>query len=111
MWVRFLFFCVFGAAAAYILHTHLGIGASSPYKPTRRTRRFTHRARHEHPMSIEEAAALLGVPPRASEEDIKAAHRRAIKAAHPDAGGQTMDAARINLARDTLLHYHRGHES
>lgn len=116
MWVRFLFFCAIGAAAAYLLHTHLGMGASQPHDTTRRhrygPRRFAgSRARNTHPMSVEEAASLLGISPRADEEEIKAAHRRAIKAAHPDTGGDAVDAARINLARDTLLAYYRGHES
>lgn len=47
--------------------------------------------------------AVLGVEPGASDEDIKAAHREKMKAAHPDHGGTSEQAARINEARDRLL--------
>lgn len=54
-------------------------------------------------LSFAEAAALLGVSPDASRDDIRAAHRRLIAAAHPDAGGATQRAAQLNAARDLLL--------
>ncbi len=50
-----------------------------------------------------EARAILGLPPAADAEDIRAAHRRLIAAVHPDRGGSAELARRINLARDTLL--------
>jgi hypothetical protein len=49
------------------------------------------------------ALALLGLREGASEEDIRAAYRRAMRAAHPDAGGDAVLAARLNAARDLLL--------
>lgn len=49
------------------------------------------------------ARALLGVAPGASEADIRAAHRRLMADAHPDHGGTTEQARRLNLARDALL--------
>ena len=54
-------------------------------------------------MSPREAYAALGLPPGASPEEIKQAHRRLMKLAHPDAGGSTQRAARLNEARDLLL--------
>lgn len=54
-------------------------------------------------MSREEAYAVLGLAPGASATDIRAAHRRLMRAAHPDAGGSDWLAARINQARDVLL--------
>lgn len=54
-------------------------------------------------MSREEAYAVLGLQPGASEADIKEAHRRLMRGAHPDAGGSDWLAARINQARDILL--------
>lgn len=49
------------------------------------------------------ALALLGLREGASEADIRGAHRRAMRAAHPDAGGDENLAARLNAARDLLL--------
>ena len=54
-------------------------------------------------MSREEALAVLGLAEGASEEDIKAAHRRLIQRMHPDVGGSADLAARINRAKDVLL--------
>jgi len=54
-------------------------------------------------MSRAEAYEVLGLAPGASEADIRAAHRRLMRAAHPDAGGSDWLAARINQARDILL--------
>ncbi len=55
------------------------------------------------PMTRAEAFEVLGLKPGASEEDIRAAHRRLMLAAHPDHGGSDWLAARVNLARDVLL--------
>jgi DnaJ homolog subfamily C member 19 len=54
-------------------------------------------------MTREEAYEVLGLRPGASEDDIRAAHRRLMRGAHPDSGGSDWLAARINLARDILL--------
>lgn len=54
-------------------------------------------------MTREEAFEVLGLSPGASPADIKAAHRRLMRLAHPDQGGSTWIAARINRARDILL--------
>jgi DnaJ family protein C protein 19 len=55
------------------------------------------------PMTRAEAYQVLGLQPGASEENIRAAHRRLMQAAHPDHGGSDWLAARINQARDILL--------
>jgi curved DNA-binding protein CbpA len=54
-------------------------------------------------MSRQEAYEVLGLHPNASEAEIKDAHRRLMRGAHPDAGGSDWLAARINQARDILL--------
>jgi heme A synthase len=55
------------------------------------------------PMDEIEARRVLGVGLDASEEDVRAAHRRLIATAHPDKGGSEALARRVNLARDRLL--------
>jgi hypothetical protein len=54
-------------------------------------------------MTREEAALILGIPPRATHEQVKEAHRRLITKNHPDMGGSDYLAAKINQARDVLL--------
>src|SRR5271157_3324156 len=50
-------------------------------------------------MTREEAYQVLGLKPGASEADIRAAHHRLMRAAHPDAGGSDWLASRVNQAR------------
>ncbi|HEY3846149.1 MAG TPA: DnaJ domain-containing protein [Acetobacteraceae bacterium] len=54
-------------------------------------------------MTRQEAYQVLGLAPGASEADIRAAHHRLMRTAHPDTGGSDWLAARVNMARDVLL--------
>jgi hypothetical protein len=55
------------------------------------------------PMGRTEALEVLGLAEGAKRDEILAAHRRLMRAAHPDQGGSAWIAARINQARDVLL--------
>jgi hypothetical protein len=54
-------------------------------------------------MTPKEAYEVLGLRPGASESEIRDAHRRLMRGAHPDAGGSDWLASRVNQARDILL--------
>jgi hypothetical protein len=54
-------------------------------------------------MSRVEALKVLGLEDGATQEDVRAAHRRLILQIHPDKGGTSYLAAKINEAKDVLL--------
>ncbi len=54
-------------------------------------------------MGQEDALDVLGLAEGASENEIKEAHRRLMSGLHPDHGGSTYLASKINQAKDILL--------
>ncbi|HLH10828.1 MAG TPA: DnaJ domain-containing protein [Methylovirgula sp.] len=57
-------------------------------------------------MSEDEAYEVLGLHKGASRDDVVRSHRSLMKKLHPDRGGSTDLAARVNEAKDVLMRRH-----
>jgi hypothetical protein len=57
-------------------------------------------------MSEDEAYEVLGLKKGSGREDVTRAHRTLMKKFHPDHGGTTSLAARVNEAKEVLLRRH-----
>jgi hypothetical protein len=76
--------------------------AQNQSNPGRRSTR-----RRPSTMSEDEAYEVLGLQKGASEEDVVRSHRSLMKKLHPDHGGSTDLAARVNEAKDVLMRRHQ----
>jgi hypothetical protein len=85
-----------GAIALVVLGLWLAVSARKNGLAPPRTRRSGR-------MSLKEARSILGVEAEATPDEIRAAHKRLMRLAHPDKGGTSGLAAQLNAARDRLL--------
>ncbi|MFA7431502.1 MAG: hypothetical protein WCZ23_15185 [Rhodospirillaceae bacterium] len=62
-----------------------------------------HRASSSGTMTRQEALDVLGLADNTDDDQVRAAYRRLMARAHPDQGGSTWMAAKLNEARSVLL--------
>jgi DnaJ domain len=90
------------AQAAQLLEAYLD-RAMPGWREANRAGGSKGRANTGDAMTREEAYAILGLAGGAGEPEIREAYQRLMKKIHPDRGGSTYLAAKINRAREVLL--------
>jgi hypothetical protein len=98
------------SGAAYLLTRNIGLAVLSgmlAYSLASRAGRFFGAGPGEVPasrsMSLEEAYRVLELNRSATREDVQNAYRNLMKRNHPDQGGSTYIASKLNEAKDILL--------
>lgn len=83
-------------------HAHSGVGYRAGARADARARGLPRRAG-----SIDQEQALheLGLDEFATDSEVKRAHHRLMKKHHPDRGGSTEMAMKLNKARELLLRH------
>ncbi len=87
--------------SAQLIEAYLDRGPHPEWRETMGARGRTAAGKGE--MTPEEACDILGVGRDATDDEIKEAHRRLMQQHHPDRGGSTYIAAKLNLAKEVLL--------
>ena len=87
-----------------LLETYLDRRFGNTWRQTEQAQSHSQpRSRNDSAMSREEAYRVLGLEQGATEDEIRAAHRKLMLQNHPDKGGTSYLAAKINQAKDVLL--------
>ncbi len=85
---------------AQVLEAYLDRSRHTGWRDAMDARGSSHGQPGATEMTAAEAREILGVGEDATEDEIKAAHRDLMQRNHPDRGGSTYLAAKINLARN-----------
>ena len=100
---RLYFFLLLLIAGFFLIRTLLRSVLKNPVGQQQHTEHYAFKGK----MTDEEAYEVLGLKHGASKQDIISAHRKLMQKVHPDHGGSDYLAAKINLAKHTLLKNYR----
>lgn len=98
------------ASRAVLLAIQRGGGGAAARGASRAAQRFprAYAGGFEAEMDRKEALLILGLREGAAKAAIRDAHRRLMRMNHPDNGGSTFVATKVNEAKDQLLSSGRG---
>lgn len=102
---RFYFFLLLLLAGFFLIRTLIRNILKHPLWQHTQQQSANHEFKGK--MTTDEAYEVLGLKQDASKQDILTAHRKLMQKLHPDHGGSDYLAAKINLAKHTLLKNHR----
>ena len=96
-------FCVIAVAGKGGVKFYRSVMSGNAFKQTDMVLGAYYQGRFESKMTKREASLILGINASAEEDQINKAHRKLMFLNHPDSGGSTYLASKVNEAKEMLI--------